>query len=251
MVDKCGKRYIDRTLDASIIEKIRKLRAITERRGATEGEALAAEQRMFRLLAKYNLEISQIPDDEPTERDTRIESESADRPSSVWKQFLYTAVANLNFSECFTWRQHIIVVGTRANRIATLEMASYLMETVERLANKEAAEIPGDERRHFRHSYAEGCAMRIYGRLEQMRLEAQAGRMKAEDPNSLLPALADVYQTNRARVDDFIADHFGKVYRRTHYTSGGHDGGYILGYNAGGKVGLHRQLGRKHKQLIA
>jgi hypothetical protein len=31
------------TFDASIIEKIRKLRAITERRGATEGEALAAE----------------------------------------------------------------------------------------------------------------------------------------------------------------------------------------------------------------
>jgi hypothetical protein len=206
---------------------------------------------MFRLLVKYNLEISQIPDDEPTKPDTRIESESADRPSSVWKQFLYTAVANLNFSECFTWRRHIIVVGTRANRIATLEMAGYLIETVERLANKEAAEVPSDERRRFRHSYAEGCATRIYGRLEQMRLEAQAGRMKAEDPNSLLPALADVYQTNRARVDDFIADHFGKVYQRTHHTSRGHDGGYIRGYNAGGQVGLRRQVGRKQRQLIA
>jgi hypothetical protein len=163
----------------------------------------------------------------------------------VWKQYLYTAVASLNFSGCFTWRQHIIVVGTRANRIATLEMASYLIDTVERLANKEAAEVPVDERRRFRHSYAEGCATRIYERLEQMRVEAHAGRMKAEDPNSLLPALADLYQTNRARVDDFIADHFGKVYHRTHYTSGGHHGGYIVGYNAGGKVGLHRQIGRK------
>ena len=88
-------------IDYNIIEKIQKLRAITERRGATEGEAIAAEQRMFRLLAKYNLEISQIPDDEPTKRDTRIESESAQRPSSVWKQHIYTGVANLNFSECF------------------------------------------------------------------------------------------------------------------------------------------------------
>src|SRR5262249_6849259 len=34
------------------------------------------------------------------------------------------------------------------------------------------------------------CATRIYGRLEQIRAEAQAGRMKGEDPNSLLPALA-------------------------------------------------------------
>jgi hypothetical protein len=238
-------------IDSNIIEKIQKLRAITEERGATEDEAIAAEQRMFTLLAKYNLEISQIPDDEPTRPDTTIESESTERPSSVWKQYLYTGVANLNFSECFTWRHHIIIVGTRANRIATLEMASYLIQAVERLANKEAAEVPGDERRRFRHSYAEGCAIRIYERLEQMRLEAQAGRMKAEDPSSLLPALADVYQSSKARVDEFITVHFGKVHQRTHYASGGHDGGYVCGYHAGEKVGLHRQVGRKQKRLIA
>jgi Protein of unknown function (DUF2786) len=238
-------------IDSSIIEKIQKLRAITEKRGATEDEAVAAEQRMFRLLAKYNLEISHIPDDQPTRPDTRIESESAQRPSSVWKQYLYTGVANLNFSECFTWRHHIIIVGTRANRIATLEMASYLIQAVERLASKEAAELPGDERRRFRHSYAEGCATRIYERLKQMRLEAQTGRMKVEEPNSLLPALADLYKTNKAQVDDFIANRFGKIHHRTHYASGGHDGGYIAGYNAGEKVSLHRQVGRKQKRLIA
>jgi hypothetical protein len=49
--------------------------------------------------------------------------------------------------ECFTLRGHIYVIGTRANRIATMEMASYLIETVERLANESAAEVPGDERR--------------------------------------------------------------------------------------------------------
>jgi Protein of unknown function (DUF2786) len=237
-------------IDSSIIEKIQKLRAITEKRGATEDEAIAAEQRIFTLLAKYNLEISQIPNDAPTRPDTTIESESAERPSSVWKQYLYT-VANLNFSECFTWRHHIIIVGTRANRIATLEIASYLIQTLERLAKKEAAEVPGDERRRFRHSYAEGCSTRIYERLQQMRLEAQAGRMKAEEPNSLLPALADLYETNRAQVDDFIADHFGKIHHRTHYASRGHDGGYVCGYNAGENVGLHRQVGRKQRRLIA
>ncbi len=238
-------------IDSNIIEKIQKLRAITEQRGATEDEAIAAEQHMFRMLAKYNLEISQIPDGEPAKPDTRIESESAERPSSVWKQYLYSGVANLNFSECLTWRHHIIIVGTRANRIATLEMASYLIQTVERLANKEAAEVPGDERRRFRHSYAEGCATRIYERLEQMRLEAQAGRMKAEDSNSLMPALADLYLASKTRVDDFITDNFGRIYHRTHYASGGHNGGYITGYNAGENVGLHRQIGRNQRRQIA
>jgi hypothetical protein len=238
-------------IDSSIIEKIRKLRAITEERGATEEETLAAQQRMFAMLAKYNLELAEIPDSEPGKPETAIESESAERPSSVWKQLLSTGVAHLNFSECFTLRGSIYIVGTRANRIATFEMAGYLVQAVQRLADQEAWEVPRDERRRFRHSFAEGCTNRIYERLEQMRLEAQAGRMKSEDPNSLLPALADVYQSNRARVDDFISAHFGRLHRHTHYWSGRHNGGYVTGYNAGDKVGLHRQVSGKQKRLIA
>jgi hypothetical protein len=84
-----------------------------------------------------------------------------------------------------------------------------------------------------------------------MRLEARAGRMKADDPNSLLPALADLYQSNGARVDDFITTHVGKLHHRTHYASTGHDGGYVTGYNAGDRSGLDRQVGGKHKRLIA
>jgi Protein of unknown function (DUF2786) len=237
-------------IDPHIIEKIRKLRALTERRGTTEEEALVAQQRMFALLAKYNLELSQIPDDEPTRPDTSIDAETAERPLNVWKQYLYTAVANLNFTECFTLRAHIYVIGTKANRIATMEMASYLMETVERLANESAAEVPGDERRRFRHSFAEGCAARIYDRIEALQLESQAGRMKATNPDSLLPALADLYHSSKARVDDFIANHFGRISHRTHYASGGHGGGNIAGYAAGGKVGLHRQVGLNARRRL-
>jgi uncharacterized protein DUF2786 len=239
-------------IDSSIIERIRKLRAVTEERGATEEEAIAAEQRMFTLLAKYNLELSEIPDSEPTKPDTTIESDYCERESTVWKRYLYSAVAELNFSNSFRSADgRIVIVGTRANIVATREMASYLVETVERLANQDAAEVPGYERRRYRHSFAEGCAIRICERLKQMQLEAQAGRMKAEDPNSLLPALADLYQTSKERVDDFIADHFGRIHHYTHYASVGHDGGYIRGYNAGDGVGLHRQVGRRGKRLIA
>jgi hypothetical protein len=92
--------------------------------------------------------------------------------------------------------------------------------------------------------------LRNFG-LEQMRLEAQAGRMKSENPNSLLPALADLYESSRARVDDFITVRFGKLHHRTHYVDGGHNGGYVTGYNAGDKVGLHRQVSgkRAHRRL--
>ncbi|HJU10707.1 MAG TPA: DUF2786 domain-containing protein [Candidatus Binataceae bacterium] len=238
-------------IDVNIIEKVQKLRALTEQRGATEDEAVAAQQRMFTLLAKYNLELSEIPDDEPNKPDTTIESEHAARERSVWKHLLYGAVTRLNFSESFRRARRIVIVGTKANILASREMASYLVETVERLANQAAAKVPGDERRRYRHSFAEGCATRIYDRLEQMRLEAQAGRMKTEDANSLLPALADLYQSNKARADNFIASQFGKIRNETHYASVGHEGGYVMGCNAGDKVGLHRQVGRKHQRQIA
>ena len=237
-----GRRYADRTIHASVIEKIRKLRALTEERGATEQEAIAAQQAMFTLLAKHNLEISHILDNEPSRLDATISAQSAERPSTVWKQLLYTAVANLNFSQCFTLRGSINIVGTRANRIATFEMAGYLIQTVETLAEQASADFPGDERRRFRHSFSEGCANRIYERLEQMRLEAQAVRMKADDPNCLLPVLADVYQSSKARVDDFITAHFGKLHHRTHNASNGHNGGYVTGYKTGDRVGLHQQV---------
>jgi uncharacterized protein DUF2786 len=42
-------------IDSNIIAKIQKLRAVSGEHGATEDEAIAAEQRMFALLAKYNL----------------------------------------------------------------------------------------------------------------------------------------------------------------------------------------------------
>ena len=109
------------------------------------------------------------------DREDTIEAESAERPSKVWKQYLYTAVANLNFTQCFTLRAHIYVIGTRANRIATMAMASYLIETIERLAKEAAAEVPGDERRRYRHSFAEGCAARLYERLEALQAEAAPG----------------------------------------------------------------------------
>jgi hypothetical protein len=74
--------------------------------------------------------------------------------------------------------------------------------------------------------------------------------MKAADSDSLLPALADLYHTNEARVDDFITSHFGRISHRTHYASSGHGGGYIAGYSAGDQVGLHRQVGRNARQRL-
>src|SRR5690348_1283516 len=141
-------------IDASVIEKIRKLRSITEARGATEDEAVAAQQRMFTLLAKYNLELGEIPDDQPAKPDQTVEADFGDyRETVLWKRQMHHIVAELNFSTSLNSQGRIIIVGTKANIIATREMAGYLCDTVERLANEAAKTVPGDQRRRYRHSF--------------------------------------------------------------------------------------------------
>src|SRR5215469_4187233 len=87
-------------IDASVIEKIRKLRSVTEAHGATEDEAIATQQRMFTLLAKYNLELSEIPDDQPKPVEQTIEADYSDyRETVLWKSQIHHIVAQLNFSD--------------------------------------------------------------------------------------------------------------------------------------------------------
>jgi hypothetical protein len=83
-----------------------------------------------------------------------------------------------------------------------------------------------------------------------MKQAARAGQMKAADPDSLLPALANVYDAAKARTDDFIAGRFGKL-RKSHSRSSVSDSsGYHAGYSAGDGVSLNRQVGTRKSGFL-
>jgi hypothetical protein len=229
-------------VDSSIIEKIRKLRAMTTERGATEDEAIAAQRAVFTLLAKFNLSISEVESKSANES-RAVGQEKIASGLFAWEKLLYQAVARLNFCEYLRGhnRTHIII-GSPANTIASREMAAYLVETVCKLAESAAKAEPAKTRWGFMHAFRQGCSTRLRERIEEMRAEAIAGQMKAADPNSLLPALANLYQTTAAANAAFMK---GMRIRHTRVNEHVRNGaGYHAGSAAANGIGLRKEVAR-------
>jgi hypothetical protein len=236
------------SIDSSILEKIRKLRALTVERGATEDEAIAAQKAMFTLLAKYNLSISEV-ESKSAKESRAVGQEKVAAGLFSWEKFLYRSVANLNFCEYLSSghkRIHIII-GSPANTIATKEMASFLVETICQLAEQAAKGQPAGERWGFLHAFRQGCSSRLCERIDEMRQQAIAGQMKAADPDSLLPALANLYQTNAAANAEYMKGAFSKIRRTKVSTLVRNGAGYHAGSAAANGIGLHKQVGGKSK----
>jgi hypothetical protein len=218
---------------------------VTPERGATEGEALAAQRAMFVLLAKHNLTLAQVGESKTATEDRAVGQQKYDAGLFAWETYLWQSIAHLNFCEYLRGhsRQHLII-GTKANTVTTQEMASYVVETICKLASAAAEKQPPKERWQFMHDFRQGCAGRLRSRIEKLQQEARAGSMKAADPDSLLPALANLYDTAQTANDAFIKSAYGKTRKgRAHSRSIRNGAGYMAGSKAGESIRLNKQVG--------
>lgn len=238
-------------IDNSIIDKIRKLRALADTaRGATEDEAMAAQQKMFELLAKHNLSLGELPTEEVSASDP-VYGEMGERVNQTWKRTIGYGVAQLNFCKYLLWGGKPQIIGTRANIAATKTMTEYLCTTVERLANQAASRVESYQRRVYRNSFSQGCASRLYSRLKELERQARAGEMKASSPDSWLPALAGVYAAATKRNDAWFAQEYPgtKISKASGSRSISHGDGYRAGQSAGDGISLNRQVGNTRGYL--
>jgi hypothetical protein len=190
----------------SIIEKIKKLFAIANRKSNNDGssneaEAAAAMEMAQTLLAKYNLDLRTIQD---TEKATGTAQEVGGKREKTqinrsamyrWQQQFWKALAEANY--CFHWvtevrepyqkkyswgmvthyrkvKRHVIL-GSEANVAVVQMMGEYLTEVMERL-------LPFSNTERLSNSalsWREGCAERLIERIK-----AKMERMKAEGVTS-------------------------------------------------------------------
>jgi Protein of unknown function (DUF2786) len=228
--------------EQSVIEKIRKLKAMTVEHGCSEAEAAAASQAMFTLLAKYNLSITEIADSSPV---NKVGQEQVSAGLFAWESLLYQSVAHLNFCEYLKGKRSHIIVGRPADSVTTKEMASYLIDTICKLAEQAAEKQPAGERWNFLHAFRIGASARLRERIAELEIQARAGKMKAADKDSLLPALANIYQTTAAANQAFLKSHFGKLKHTKVSTKVLNGKGYAAGSAAANSVGLNKQVGKK------
>jgi Protein of unknown function (DUF2786) len=253
-----------------LAERIRKLLALAGN-NPSEAEAAVAMERASALMAEHNLTMAHV--DALGTGDERIEdTHRSERARQTWARTIWHAVAELNF--CF-WcyrspqrrprfrrlpdgslqsvppretDEHVLV-GTRANIESTKVMATYLVETVERLAR----EAPGLYGAHDRHAFKLGCARRLEKRLRELlrqRMQAAASAKHDVPGNRNLPTLADVHAAHEAANQELYL----KLHRRMPRggsalgTSRAH--AYARGHAAGGGIGLDAQVRAKATRAL-
>lgn len=177
-----------------IIERVRKLLALSEGAGS-EHEAAVAAARATSLIAQYQLDEAALRVDapelppEPIEKSARLEPDQPEtgRKRVAWREAIALAVARDLGVKMYWWNYRVNGRKYRDVRGYGRESAiqawrytcQYLWRTVDELA--EAEDVPYlQSARSFRNAYRVGCATRIAERLYMLRKE----REKAPTPTA-------------------------------------------------------------------
>lgn len=155
------------SVEDKVLERVKKMLALGNDAGATEGERETALRMAYNLLAKYNLSLSDLPEDQNNEvrerQDTVI---SADR----WARSLAHAVAKLFFCRYFYQRtgtsgkdKHCFV-GRQSNVNTARYMTEYLIKSVKREATTRYSSPTSPHGR----SFCVGTVDSIRKRVEEM-----------------------------------------------------------------------------------
>lgn len=201
--------------ELNVIEKIKKLFAVAQRKtnndgSSNEAEASAAMDMAQALLTKYNLDLHTIRDsdknkpgggsavDGPRER-TQINRSAMYR----WQQSFWHDLAEANY--CFHWtttlreehpkrpgkfrsvKRHVIL-GSAVNVAAVTVMGEYLTETLETLLP-----YPNTERlSKSAVSWREGCAERLIERIQAKMRDMKKKGVTSEGSSSTALAVRDL-----------------------------------------------------------
>ena len=236
----------------SIKGKIQKLLALSRDEGASEQEAELALLRAHELLAKYNLEMTDIKD---LKVDDISHEKIIEELREEWIRTIYQRVAKMYFCKYYYSSGHLNskyqkaiqhnVIGREHNRAVANEMTYYLIDTIKRLGQEHTDPIPGDKREinKIKRNFELGCAHRVSSRISTLTIQKMAdnGDDKLENhyAGKNLPAL---YKTELQLCDDFLKNEGVRLSSsrgRANVTAGE---AYRRGQSAGNSVSLNTQI---------
>lgn len=155
------------TIENKVLNRVKKMIALGNDAAATEGERETALRMAYNLLAKYNLSISDLPEDQSNEaRERQDVVISADR----WARSLAQAVAKLFFCRYFysgtgtSGKDKHCFVGRQSNVITARYMSEFLIKSVKREATSRYKSPTSPQGR----SFCVGTVDTIRKRVEEM-----------------------------------------------------------------------------------
>lgn len=228
--------------DNRIIEKVRKLLALANDNGASEGERDNAMRMAYAFLAKHNLTEDDLEIKEIRELITMIGF------SQPWARSIAMSLAKLCFCNYYIVRgtkfKHNFV-GKASNAVTAQLMTDYVVRSVQREAGKLMR--AGNFSNTWHGSFCKGAAAEIA-------LKSVAMRKSQEQDNSTAPGtglvIVALYKSEAEANATFIKEQMGinlttSKGRSQTYTRDGFNAGAAFGKT----VNLSRQVGGNETQL--
>ncbi|EFO32477.1 conserved hypothetical protein [Roseibium sp. TrichSKD4] len=223
-------------MNQSIIKRIRALLAKASSTSSIH-EAEACSAKAHELLAKHNLALADMAEEEAPDR---MVWETPTGMPDAWVRSVWSAVAVAYFCKPLQRtvgsKKTIELVGAPHNVAVSIEMSKYLVTTVRKLARN----FSSNSRRQ--RQFCNGAAAKLSVRLHDI---AQAKRAPADGARTTLPA---VYDTEKRLNEEHVARLYGELTSsrawipRTTYA-------FTAGAIAAGEIGLNEQVSKPEAAL--
>lgn len=249
-------------IQTKILRRVRKMINLANDAGATEGERDNAMRMVHATLAKYNLSLSQVGEGEASEEArTRLAQPFLGKP---WCLQIAAAIARMYFCHYYyqtlggnagpTQKANHVFVGRHSNVVTAQEMARFVVESVNREAQRYQRSVHGRYQEY--RAFAQAAAMRIRHRCWEIEQQAKehgvqeaAQDVESDDPALLTQAgpgtalvVANLYQTEADANKQWLVKAGVELTK-------GRSQSYASGIQArkagdayGAKVSLHRQV---------
>ena len=220
-----------------IIERIRKMLALANDPGATEGERDNALRMAYATMAKYNIDMAEVETDEKEEERIDFENQSF---SWKWARTVNSIIGELFFCKYYYGRKvngtqcihHF--VGKESNAITAAVMADWIVKSI--LA--EARKLYKQNTSPGARSFACGARDRLRERVYELRRAAQASH---SEPGTGL-ALINVYKAEAEANESFLKSSGVELVKTRSRASHVDRDAHRAGHEFGGTINLSPQV---------
>ena len=226
-------------ITSDLIQRLQKVRALTE--SSVPGEAAAAAAKLQEILLKYNLDMEDLEEESPDVGDKYVKEDlelGATSGNMInWRRILLSGIARSLMCAAFGYQgtPKMVIVGQRHNIEIVRHFYDYLSSEISRIGNAtwEAARVKTREHgRSWKSSFYNGAVDVVIQRLEEK-------YQQVSERDSHTRAL--VLRSERD-LDDAVGNLIGRVRKNTvrqKYSKSG----YSRGARAGKKFNLDRPVG--------
>lgn len=223
-------------MNNAIVKKIRSLLAKSaSTSNVHEAEVFAAKA--HELLAKYNLALADIAEEDAPAR------ECWETPSSVsdaWVRAVWAAVAQAYFCKAlehtYGRTKKMELIGAPHNISVAVEMAKYLIKAVRRLARQHS------RRTSHQRQFCNGASAQLAYRLEELM------RSKQEAPSQTGTTLPAIYDMEQRLNNDFADKKYSKIGKARAWNPR-RSTSYWNGVSAADNIGLDAQVSHEQTAL--